>query len=518
MAIRIEDFQTIKTAPQVVFEQVAKPGMARRPRFMVPNGAGGYSPVTWGEFSTQILGVAAWLIERGLRAGDRVAVFGHNAVAWGAAALGIQAAGGVMVPVYPATTAEQLQYLVSKSGAKFVFVDAAAAVVAAGCGVPLVDWSGGLPRGALTTNLPTIDLQQPGLMLFTSGTSGPPKGVPLSHYAVGANARDWLTCFAPAVTEGDTDLLWLPMSHIYGFGEMCLGNTLGWTTWMSTPKRVLDDMSRVRPHVFMSVPSVWEKLGRAAEEGRLEEQTGGRIRFCLSGGAGLKVEVKERLQAHGLTIYEGYGLTEASPTLTLNRPGALRFDTVGQPLPSVDLRLAEDGEIEARGPNIFQGYHDNPAATADAFTDDGWLKTGDIGRFTEDGFLQIVDRKKDILVTRGGKNIAPANIERRFGDEALIDHLVVYGDGHKYLVAGVWPNAEALAALADEGDPEALVARCIERVNAGLMRVQTIKKFALFDTPLTVESGLLTATLKVKRKAVYAAYGAQLEALYGDGE
>lgn len=517
MAIDITAFQMIKAAPQVVFDLCSSSGMAERPRFMVPNDTGGFAPVTWGAFGAMIRGAAQTLIERGFRPGERAMVFGDNAVEWAAAALGIQAAGGVMVPVYPATTREQLAYLVSKSDARFIFVDGKGASVADGMGVPLIDWTAGLPE-ATSVALPEIDLEQPGLMLFTSGTSGPPKGVPLTHHAVGANARDWLTCFAPAVTEGDTDLLWLPMSHIYGFGEMCLGNTLGWTTWLSSPKRVMDDMPRVRPHVFMSVPSVWEKLGRAAEEGRLEAQTGGRIRFCLSGGAGLKVAVKERLQAHGLTVYEGYGLTEASPTLTLNRPGAVRFDTVGKPLPSVDLRLAADGEIEARGPNIFQGYHGNPQATAEAFTADGWLKTGDIGRFTDDGFLQIVDRKKDILVTRGGKNIAPANIERRFGDAALIDHLVVYGDGHKYLVAGVWPNAAAMAALADEGTPEQLVARAVERVNAGLMRVQTIKKFKIFDAPLTVESGLLTATLKVKRKAVYAAFGAQLEGLYGDGE
>lgn len=516
MAIRIEDFQAIKAAPQAVFDRLTSSGVADSPRFMVPNDAGGFDAVTWGAFGAMIRGVAGHLVARGLRPGDRALVFGDNAVEWAAAALGIQAAGGVMVPVYASTTRDQLDYLVQKSAATLMFVDARAARIAAGCGIPLIDWTDGLPAGDAA--LPVIDLAQPGLMLFTSGTSGPPKGVPLSHHAIGANARDWLTCFAPAVTEGDTDLLWLPMSHIYGFGELCLGNTLGWTTWLSSPKRVLADMPRVRPHVFMSVPSVWEKLGQAAEEGRLEAQTGGRIRFCLSGGAGLKVAVKERLRDHGLTVFEGYGLTEASPTLTLNRPGAIRFDTVGQALPSVQLRLADDGEIEARGPNIFQGYHDDPAATAAAFTADGWLKTGDVGRFTADGFLQIIDRKKDILVTRGGKNVAPANIEGRFGDEPLIDHLVVYGDGHKYLVAGVWPNAEAMAALAAEGTPAQLVSRCIERVNAGLMRVETIKKFKVFDAPLTVESGLLTPTLKVKRKAVYAAFGAQLEGLYGEGE
>src|SRR5262249_20132984 len=149
---------------------------------------------------------------------------------------------------------------------------------------------------------------------------------------------------------------------------------------------------------------------------RLREATGGRLRFCLSGGAGLKREVKELSHGGGVLILEGYGLTETSPTLTLNRPDAYRFDTVGKPLASVELRLDSDAEILARGPNVFSGYHEDEAATRAAFTEDGWFRTGDIGRFTDDGFLQIVDRKKDILVTAGGKNVPPANIELRFQD------------------------------------------------------------------------------------------------------
>src|SRR5262249_37727671 len=174
--------------------------------------------------------------------------------------------------------------------------------------------------------------------------------------------------------------------------------------------------------------------------------TGGRLRFCLSGGAGLKREVKEFLYEHGVLVVEGYGLTETSPTLTLNPPDAFRFDTVGKPLPSVELRLAPDGEVLARGASVFGGYHKDPHATKEAFTADGWFKTGDIGRFTDDGFLQIVDRKKDILVTAGGKNIPPANIEQRFRDDPLLSHVVVYGDGKKYLVAGGGLNEEAVDA------------------------------------------------------------------------
>ncbi|MCB2039104.1 MAG: AMP-binding protein, partial [Ottowia sp.] len=168
------------------------------------------------------------------------------------------------------------------------------------------------------------------------------------------------------------------------------------------------------------------------------------LRFCLSGGAGLKLEIKELLRDAGVLVIEGYGLTETSPTLTLNRPDDYRFDAVGKPLPSIELRLDDDGEILARGPSVFRGYYADDAATAAAFTDDGWFRTGDVGRWTEDGFLQIVDRKKDILVTAGGKNVPPANIESLFAADPCFSHVVVYGDGKKYLVAGVWLDDAAV--------------------------------------------------------------------------
>jgi len=187
------------------------------------------------------------------------------------------------------------------------------------------------------------------------------------------------------------------------------------------------------------------------------------------------------------------------------------------------VKLAEDGEILARGPSVFAGYHKDPAATAQAFNADGWFMTGDVGRFTDDGFLQIVDRKKDILVTAGGKNVPPANIELRFGNDPFIAQVVVYGDAKRFLVAGVWLNEAAVkaqlasAGVAPGAEAEArraLVQRKVDEVNAQLASYETIKKFAIIDQPLTVDAGLLTTTLKVRRKQVYQAFGAQLEALY----
>lgn len=516
-----------------------------------------FRPVSWATIATEVRELASYLIGLGIEPTDRGAIFAPNRVEWMSAALAIQTVGGVMVPVYPSCTKDQLAYVVSHSDAKVLFVDSemllarvlstlgaltdVRAVVLLGPVdrakaesmvpeaerpsrelilkvVSLADAKAAGRAGNLAEverRLAAVTLDQPGLMLYTSGTSGPPKGVPLTHRNVGVNGSDWLKINGPLLSGEDIDLLWLPMSHIFGFGEACLGNQLGFVSYLSDPFRVLEHMPMVRPTVFMSVPSHWEKIATEAsgaatpEEQKqiLDRRTGGRLRFCLSGGAGLKQAVKETLHRAGILIIEGYGLTEASPTITLNRPGDFRFDTVGKPLPSVEVRLAEDGEILARGPNVFAGYHKDPEGTRAVLTDDGWLKTGDIGRFTDDGFLKIVDRKKDILVTAGGKNVAPANIEIQFKDDPIIGHVVVYGDARKFLVAGVWLHPGAAAAQAD-------VEGRIAKVNSTLASYETIKRFRVFEGSLTIENGYLTPTMKVKRKKIYEDFGARLEALY----
>jgi long-chain acyl-CoA synthetase len=546
---------------------------------MLPTPNDDWKAVAWGAYAKLTRRATLFLTSAGLKSQDRAAIFAPTSVEWISAAMAIQAAGGVMVPTYPASTAAQAAHVVTHSDAKVLFVDtpellsrvfeawAEYAQVSTivtlspmepgpsieglrgkGVAVPsvaeverrLVHWSRVQSIGAARDQeapqefqrlLDGVSLEQVAQMLYTSGTSGNPKGVPLTHRNVGVNGRDWITCNAPLLEEHDVDLLWLPMSHIFGFGEACLGNSLGWLTYMTDPVNVMRLLPAVKPTVFMSVPALWEKLAMAAatesdpakRRAKLAEVCGGRLRFCLSGGAGLKREVKELFHQNGQLIVEGYGLTECSPTLTLNRPDAFRFDSVGKALPSVQLKLAEDGEILAKGPNVFSGYHKDPAATKEAFSDDGWFKTGDVGRFTDDGFLQIIDRKKDILVTAGGKNVAPANIEIRFRDDPFIAHVVVYGDAKRYLVAGVWLNEGAVAAhlrqhgVGDGAKAEAtraLVQKRIDEVNAQLASFESIKKFVIIDTPLTVEGGLLTSTLKVRRKQVYQAFRKQFEALY----
>ncbi len=572
-------YEEIKPAPRAIFDRLAE--RSTRVRFMVPDGAD-YRSVTYKSYAEQIRRMGMFLAGVGFEVGERAAVFASNSVEWMTSAMAVQSAGGVLVPIYPASTAPQAAYVAKHSDASVLFVDGDDLLARAleawgeldavkrlvllprtgevasvlkglrerGKNVPSLDevearvvrydaaLARGLERdeqapGAFLDRLSSVRVDAAGLMLYTSGTTGNPKGVPLTHANVGANGLDWLRCFAPLLDEGYIDVLWLPMSHIFGFGEACIGDSMGWTTYLADPAGVLGRLPEVRPDVFFSVPAYWEKLATDAlaetdlekQRARLSAKTGGRLKFCLSGGAGLKREVKELFYRHGILIMEGYGLTECSPTLTLNRPKDFRFDSVGKPLMSLELKLAEDGEILAKGPNIFGGYHKDPAATAECFTTDGWFKTGDVGRFTDDGFLQIVDRKKEILVTAGGKNVPPANIEVRFADEPLVSHAVVYGDGKKYLVAGLWLDAEAVDArlsadgVTTEGRSAAitkLLDDAVGRVNESLAKFEQIKRFRVMDTPLTVAGGLLTSTLKVRRKKVYEVFARELESLYDE--
>ena len=571
----ITPFLDLRIAPRAVFDALAD--RQSRVRFMVPTGPGEWRAVTWGAFAQEIRELALFLGSV-IKGGDRGAVYAPNRVEWASAALAIQAAGGVIVPIYPASTPEGVGYVASHSDAKVIFVDTPAllgrlftawsslenvdrivmiddtldaarvhqSLRDKGVAVPafeeverkLITLTRARALGAardredpkaFERTMHGVSLDQHGMMLYTSGTSGMPKGVPLTHRNVAMNGLDWMKCNGPLLDEGGVDVLWLPMSHIFGFGEMCLGNSLGWTSYLSDPATCLTKLPEVKPTVFLSVPSHWEKLAIQAmheptPQARLEkfkQVSGGKLKFCLSGGAGLKREVKDFFYSCGVLIIEGYGLTETSPTLTLNRPDAFRFDTVGKALPSVELKLAEDGEILARGPNVFGGYHKDAEATKEAFTADGWFKTGDVGRFTDDGFLQIIDRKKDILVTAGGKNIPPANIELRFRDDPFIANVVVYGEGKKFLVAGVWLNEEAVTAHLGDVAPEgrdaarrALVQKRIDATNAELASYETIKKFAIISEPLTVDNELLTASLKVRRKKVNERFASTFEGMY----
>ncbi len=549
--------QNISTATtqSLFFDRVQR--WPDRSRFMAPDGDG-WRSITWGEYGEQVALITHALGALGLQYDDKVGLFSDNCPEWIYAGLGAMTARNVMVPIYHASTPEQLGYIIRNADLKLLFVrnqGYADALAACTEDFPelqtIVSFEGmiamsdsaisalsleefydlgreyrGRHPGHMDELIGAVDMDDVAYMIYTSGTTGRPKGVPLSYRNLAVSTSDWVSINGPLIHPHSDDIHWLPNSHIYGWGAIGLGNLFGFCSYLGTPLNVLELLPQVRPHLFMSVPVYYEKLYLLAQQSSsnhieqlesLRTMMGGRIQFCLSGGAGLKRAVKDFFLDAGMLVTEGYGLSECSPTLTMNRPQDFNFDSVGKPYPSVELRLAADGEIEARGPVVFKGYYKDPQATREAFTADGWFKTGDVGRWLEGGFLQIVDRKKDIIVTSGGKNVAPQSIEGRFADNPHIEHLVVYGDGQKYLVALVTLRPAAGAdSPPSVNDPaiRALVQEQIDLVNRGLAPFETIKKFHLVQERFTPLNGLLTPALKLRRRAVHERYRAELETLY----
>ena len=414
-----------------------------------------------------------------------------------------------------------------------------------------------------------IDAEQLATIIYTSGTTGDAKGVMLTHSAIVANLID--VDSAVHFEETDEALSFLPLSHAFERTTvyMYLFKGVG-VTFAESLETVARDMVQVRPTVMTGVPRVFEKLHarvhemvakapairqrlfhwavgvggarvRAARDGgrppllagladrlalsKVRDRTGGRLRFVCSGGAPLPVHVAEFLLAVGIPVLEGYGLTETAPVLTTNPLDAARPGTVGQPLPRVELRIAEDGEILARGPNLMRGYYGKPEATAEAIRD-GWFHTGDIGRFDDGGYLVITDRKKELLVTAGGKNIAPQPVEQRLKRHALVAEAVLIGDRRPYVTVLLMPDFAALAAALGEppaDDREALLGRSdvqglydpvVAAVNAGQPAYEQIKRYRLLPAELSIEGGELTPTLKVKRRVIAEKWGDLIDELY----
>ena len=414
-----------------------------------------------------------------------------------------------------------------------------------------------------------IDAEQLATIIYTSGTTGDAKGVMLTHGAIVANLID--VDSAVHFEETDEALSFLPLSHAFERTTvyMYLFKGVG-VTFAESLETVARDMVQVRPTVMTGVPRVFEKLHarvhemvakapairqrlfhwalgvggarvRAARGGgrppllagladrlvlsKVRDRTGGRLRFVCSGGAPLPVHVAEFLLAVGIPVLEGYGLTETAPVLTTNPLDAARPGTVGLPLPRVELRIAEDGEILARGPNLMRGYYGKPEATAEAIRD-GWFHTGDIGRFDDGGYLVITDRKKELLVTAGGKNIAPQPVEQRLKQHVLVAEAVLIGDRRPYVTALLMPDFAALAAALGEppaDDREALLGRTdvqglydpvVAAVNAGQPAYEQIKRYRLLPAELSIDGGELTPTLKVKRRVIAEKWGDLIDELY----
>jgi long-chain acyl-CoA synthetase len=413
-------------------------------------------------------------------------------------------------------------------------------------------------------------------IVYTSGTTGEPKGVMQTHDNLLSNVEAAVGVLG--VTDEDVALSFLPLSHAFErmvlYTYLYAGATVAFAESTETLAR---DMVKVRPTLMTAVPRVFEKLHariheavaqgsaihqaifrRAEAVGRrrsasvrngqpvgvllalqdrladklvfhkIREATGGRLRVLVSGSAPLPRTIAEFFDAIGLTIVEGYGLTEASPVLTVNPLDRPKFGTVGRALPGVELRVAEDGEILARGPNIMRGYYNRPEATRSVLEPDGWLHTGDIGTIDQEGYLTIADRKKDLIVTSGGKSVAPQPIENELRRYPLVAEAILLGDRRKFIAALLVPDFPALERrLADlgrtGGTRDALVARpdvvalfqdAVDAVNAALAPFETIKRFALIPTEFTIESGEFTPTMKVKRRVVEELWRAVIEKLY----
>jgi long-chain acyl-CoA synthetase len=591
--------------PQMFFARAASRG--HRPAQLVKRGST-WQAISWQAMSDNVRHIAKGWLTLGLQVGDRVALLASSRAEWVQCDLGIMAAAGITVPVYPSSLPEQVAYILHNAEVTLACVDTPAqlekllqvrAALPALRHIVLMDGQPPSPdpliltlqdlmtRGTAASQYATVlEERLQGLTpdheatyVYTSGTTGPPKGVVQTH----SNHLFMVqSCGAILMAEeGDVHLLFLPLAHAFARLEAFLGLYIGLTTaFAESVEALAENMREVRPMLVFSVPRVYEKIyARIQAAGtsgsllkralfqwcvavgrqvsglqqrrqpipaglrlrqrlahqlvfkKLHQTVGGRLRFFVSGGAPLAQDITEFFHAAGILILEGYGLTETCPALASNSYDRYKFGTVGRALPDVELRIAADGEILARGRNIAKGYYKRPEATAEVFLEDGWFATGDIGEIDAEGFLRITDRKKDLIVTAGGKNIAPQNLENLLKTDPYISQAMVYGDRRPYLTAvltldldAIRPYAQAHGIVADTAPAYAahpqiqqLIEAHVAQLNAQLASYETIKKFIIAPTDFTPESGELTPTLKIKRKVVTQQYQAQLDRLYEAG-
>jgi long-chain acyl-CoA synthetase len=570
----------------------------------------GWHDISWAKYGRRVQKATAGLAGLGLQPGDMVGILSTNRVEWLVGDLAAMSLGLCTVPIYPNSIPEQIKYILGHSGAKAVYVEDGEQLhkVTAvrddlpelthiivfeenvGSGVDgVTSWADLVVAGGAadeSTKTAATEaragLEPAGLatIVYTSGTTGPPKGAMLSHGNLVAMAE---SLAATLQLEGDaSSLSFLPLSHI---AERLQGEVMairmGYAVNMGEGiPQVAKNLLEVEPSLLLCVPRLWEKIyakihsnvqdapplrrklfewatavGAEAAEVRAQDRPlplALKVRFdvadrlvlsklraaigmaraerFLSGAAPLSAEIGGFFASLGITIQEAYGQTECAGVCTANNLPRVKFGTVGQPLPGVEVKIAQDGEILVKGPNVFMGYLKQPEATAETVID-GWLHTGDIGEFDTDGFLRITDRKKDIIVTAGGKNISPQNIENRIKTAPGISQVVVVGDKRKFLSCLVTMDPEAVAEIwerEDWGSPPAevalasdrrvrdLVQRAIDHVNGGLASYETVKKFVVLERDFTVEGGELTPSLKVKRRVIQRSHEAIIDGFYDE--
>ena len=551
-------------------------------------------------FRAQVREVAAGLVARGLRPGDTVAIMAHTCFEWTLMDFAAWEAGLVVVPVYETSSAEQAEWILSDAHVRLAIVEneametmlrALASAAQPGTSLHEIEVLT-LSKNAVTDLMAEgkgvdhceLDARTAGLtsedlatIVYTSGTTGRPKGTELTHgnlVGIGYN-----TCAHVPEVLGGTDvrlLLFLPLAHVLGrFIEVTVVcSDHGVLGHSPDVKNLVTDLATLRPTFVVAVPRVFEKIYNAADaraqgarqkvfrmaaktaiaysraldthEGpsralraqhaafdRLVYRTlrglmGGRVRHVVSGGGPLGERLGHFYRGAGVVVLEGYGLTETTAPCTVNPPDDILIGSVGLPLPGTRIRLDEDGEILIQGIGLFRGYHHNDQATAEAFTEDGWFRSGDIGSFAPGGHLRITGRKKELIVTAGGKNVAPAILEDRLRAHPLVSQVLVVGDNRPCIGALVTLDAEMLPLwlsshslepmdpVAAATDPRVLAAleKAVARANEAVSRAESIRTFTVLPTDFTVENGLLTPSLKVRRAEAVSRFAQEIDDLY----
>ena len=574
-----------------LFEHIVRTNPASKELLRIRAGRN-WRTLTVKDFEEVTRETARRLAQAGIGHGDHVALFSENRPEWHIIDFACHLLGAAPVPIYPSVPAHQVRYIVADSGSKMLLVsgkERAEAAVIAASELPSVRVVGidpnlaslpslqDLPAGRDNLVLPPLRPTDLASIIYTSGTTGDPKGVMLTH----RNLASQITSIKPKypITSEDDVMSFLPLSHIF---QRILDYIFLYSgcrvTYVDAVEKVAAMLPLVKPTIMASVPRVYERAyvqimsrmqrekpikrrlfnwavraGRQAREvewrgrrasplvrlqyslarklvfSKILERFGGRLKFSVSGGAPLAREIAEFFDIVGLPILNGYGLTESSPVIAVNRLEANRLGSVGQAAPDVEIRIAPDGEILARGPNIMKGYWNKPEATAEAVDAEGWLHTGDIGHLDNDGFLFITDRKKDLLVTTGGKNVAPQPIEARLATSPYIAQAIVIGDTFPYCSALIVPNFENLQAylkeqgidgnlstesMAKHPVTEALVAAAVKETNEPLASYERIRRFTVLPRELSLEQGEITPTLKVRRRIVSERFKDLIEQMY----
>ncbi len=598
------EIPTTANLAKAVFRRAAEQPQAVMLRRPGPAGlAGPWTDVTAEQFRDQVVAIAKGLVAAGIEPGDRVALMSRTRYEWTLIDYAIWSAGAVTVPVYETSSAEQAEWILSDSGARACFVEAAALgnligefrerVPAlehvwliepdqGGAGEPLdslIEAGAAVGQEVISERASAVGASDLASIIYTSGTTGRPKGCELTHQNMLSDVRNAVAGPLSFVTgtEDPGTLLFLPLAHVFAriIQVACIesGLALGHCADINA---LLPALAAFRPTFILAVPRVFEKVYNGAEQravsdgkggifrraaqtaiaysqaldspgrpglglrvqhalfdrlvyGKLRAALGGRTAYAISGGAALTERLCHFFRGIGVTVLEGYGLTETAAAGTVNRPDRNKIGTVGQPLPGVSIKIAEDGEILIKGPNVFPGYWHNEEATKEVFTEDGWFRSGDIGELDDEGFLRITGRKKELIVTAGGKNVSPAVLEDRLRSHALISQTMVVGDGRPYVAALITLDADALgpwkerhgkpadatiASLREDPDLLADVQTAVDDANKAVSRAESIRKFRILDTDFTQESGQLTVKLSIRRSVLAKDFASDIEALY----